>query len=795
MFKMRSLSTLLLVAIAHASESIRSPVDSRDVGIPTTFTTKRETTTEPCANIASAWAIAKPKMNGNINVPAKAAYDCLMSVPVDVQGDLKMIDEMKLFLQFQSDLSYLKDGIKTHNAEPLDLLAGLDEISQSVRSGLETSEYNVQQRLSSLLRKAGDFHLQWNADIQTPFTFIRRSSELVSYSTDGLALPQIYLYDDILPALQSGREPVASPLKTINGKDAFEYLDNIASSYATFHDQDARYNTLFVNLATKSTGNGQFGPFVQPPVYDGPVTNITFQNGSTISLENIAQIAPSFSFANVTDGKSFFRQFCTGSLSTVPYASSRDLVRSSSAAAIVAAAPAPAAVSDVTKTSAANHQFAAARQAASSSIPKLQPTGYPEPVIVQSQLALQGYFLNDTGYEDVAVLAMPDFGPNINNLYTTEPNVYQEVQNMLDVFLQVAVRDKKKKLIIDLRGNTGGKISLAYVFFKQLFPTLEAYGATRMRAHQALAVFSAAVADLTLNGTHTNISLAQQKALLKSYGPLDFLNIMDENGTKFTDFKDYYGPYANNKDEFTGLRRYDFSDLQNGYWGAGDFNLTGYGNQAPAPTKNPFEAENMVVMTDGSCGSTCAIFAQFMREQGKVQFIGVGGRPKKAPMQPVGGSKGAQVLGWNGIQGHMRNVLNDTKNVYGERVAQLVNLTAVGDIAAVKQLAIRASHTNTDETLGGRVNSLDNIRKGDKEGIPLEFVYEAADCKLFYTLESLRSPVALWKTAVDAKWGSGSCVEGSTGDKSSVGVENNTPFNKNKKQKPRSFREILGRSL
>jgi hypothetical protein len=58
-------------------------------------------------------------------------------------------------------------------------------------------------------------------------------------------------------------------------------------------------------------------------------------------------------------------------------------------------------------------------------------------------------------------------------------------------------------------------------------------------------------------------------------------------------------------------------------------------------------------------------------------------------------------------------------------------------------------------------------------------VYEAADCKLFYTLESLMAPAPLWKRAVDAKWGNGTCVTGSTGDPSSMGVENKIPFNKN----------------
>lgn len=125
------------------------------------------------------------------------AYDCLQTVPVDVEGDLKMIEELKLFLQFQSDLNYLKDGIKTHNAEPLDLLGSLDEIYQGVKNGSFKGEYIVQQSIQLLLVKAGDFHLHWFPDISQPLKFVRANGGLIAYSSDGIALPEVYYALDI----------------------------------------------------------------------------------------------------------------------------------------------------------------------------------------------------------------------------------------------------------------------------------------------------------------------------------------------------------------------------------------------------------------------------------------------------------------------------------------------------------------------------------------------------------------------------------------------------------------------
>ncbi|KAH7076161.1 hypothetical protein FB567DRAFT_583283 [Paraphoma chrysanthemicola] len=93
------------------------------------------------------------------------------------------------------------------------------------------------------------------------------------------------------------------------------------------------------------------------------------------------------------------------------------------------------------------------------------------------------------------------------------------------------------------------------------------------------------------------------------------------------------------------------------------------------------------------------------------------------------------------------------------------------------QLLQRTAPTgDEDSRINGAVNSLNNYRQGDETETPLEFVYEAADCRLFYTRESYLNPVVLWTQAIEAKWGNGSCVPGSTGDKTAIGVINKTPF-------------------
>lgn len=61
------------------------------------------------------------------------------------------------------------------------------------------------------------------------------------------------------------------------------------------------------------------------------------------------------------------------------------------------------------------------------------------------------------------------------------------------------------------------------------------------------------------------------------------------------------------------------------------------------------------------------------------------------------------------------------------------------------------------------------MRKGDKACTPLQYTYEAADCRIFYTHESFADPVAAWKQAWDAfSQPEGRCVKGSTGHNSSL---------------------------
>jgi hypothetical protein len=84
----------------------------------------------------------------------------------------------------------------------------------------------------------------------------------------------------------------------------------------------------------------------------------------------------------------------------------------------------------------------------------------------------------------------------------------------------------------------------------------------------------------------------------------------------------------------------------------------------------------------------------------------------------------------------------------------------------------------------GGINFRNNIRIGDLSATPLQFVYEAADCRLWYTKEMLSDPTFLWNRVADVAfnktngtiYSSPYCVNGSTGQPTSLsgGLQNGT---------------------
>ena len=300
----------------------------------------------------------------------------------------------------------------------------------------------------------------------------------MSFSEDGVKLPKIYLESDVT----SGKP--ASPIATINGKNASAYLEQYSSGH-NYHDADTRYNTIFPNPALRALKAGGTGIFLTHYVYDGASTVFTFANGSSKSIDNVAFIGPSHDFSNVSDGPSFFEEFCTGPLGEGGEDGEEEVqgraaqAQSPSTAAAIASPRTSATTLASAKPSAT--ALASARSSATalssarpsngtapstpSSTPGSKPasvrlTDYPQPVFINDDGKMSGYYLNDTDSSDVAVLVIPAFDPAVEGAKPFPAHGgFLQTQKMRRAFFDNAVKQGKKKLVIDLRGNGGGFIS------------------------------------------------------------------------------------------------------------------------------------------------------------------------------------------------------------------------------------------------------------------------------------------------------------------------------------------------
>lgn len=130
-----------------------------------------------------------------------------------------------------------------------------------------------------------------------------------------------------------------------------------------------------------------------------------------------------------------------------------------------------------------------------------------------------------------------------------------------------------------------------------------------------------------------------------------------------------------------------------------------------------------------------------MSHQANVRSVVVGGLPQPGPMQAVSGSRGA--------------IAYDAYTLDSKfALASLANQTAAANLPQVRDPGMYVLYAG--------FNLRDQIRPNDTT--PLQFKYEAADCRIFYTLKNALNETRLWLDAAAAIWTNPElCVQGSTG--------------------------------
>lgn len=209
----------------------------------------------------------------------------------------------------------------------------------------------------------------------------------------------------------------------------------------------------------------------------------------------------------------------------------------------------------------------------------------------------------------------------------------------------------------------------------------------------------------------------------------NYHSYLTDSNNPFNSWTDLYNGPTSNGDNFTKLIRHNLTDSDG-------LVMTGTSDRSNRTTP-PFLPNDIILLTDGNCGSTCSLFVEFMTIQAGVKVVVLGGRPQDGPMQPVGATKGSRVLTAEYLNTFAEYVLTDFASSTSERR----NWASI----LPRPFPIRVAQAT--------VNFLDNIRQGDEGMTPTQFTNETANCRLWYTREMALDVTEVWLKVADAAWG------------------------------------------
>jgi len=504
----------------------------------------------------------------------------------------------------------------------------------------------------------------------------------------------------------------------VNGEDPMTMIARLNLKFSGYQDPDSQWNSGFESYALPDALSFLSGTLVQ----QFPSITLDYDDGTSETKDNFAIVRAGANFTGVSTGEDFYARFCNP-----------DAALAAMSASMTEQAPEP------TST-----------EAVAPPAPTIE--NFPMPVIRDDGANITaGYFLDGPGYEDVAVLSVLGFSPAGDfdgTRYLTN------FQSTVEKFLAMSKQAGKTRLVVDVTANGGGFVVAGYELFTQIFPDANLFQAHDLRLSDSLqdmARLTSGFSDETIaeasNGTD---ALKQQAvAILANSEVVSNLlpgGVFTPAGNNLSTVDEILSPVTLQGDRFTAYQQTPLNET------SASFNLTGTGTRSNPPPA-VFAPENVVLLTDGTCGSTCTLFSYLMIMQRDVKTVAVGGRPQLGPMQSIAGVEGAQVFPLNSLSNAAAAVLTLSDPV---RRGEL-NGSELAVLAEGYALARAATPDNA-----GAVNGKNAFSPEDAQ-TPLQFTYMPANCRFFYTADMIYGPANVWRRAVDATWTDPArfCVEGS----------------------------------
>jgi len=239
--------------------------------------------------------------------------------------------------------------------------------------------------------------------------------------------------------------------------------------------------------------------------------------------------------------------------------------------------------------------------------------------------------------------------------------------------------------------------------------------------------------------------------------PFDFRSTLKADRSSWANWSDLYGPVS---------RSPPTSNLETTSTNLFQTNLdvsvppTLHVTSTNISASASFDPSNIVLLTDGYCASTCAIFAELLKTQahGRVRSVAIGGRPiydqtqpqtrRPAPMQALGATKGRAFWSFESILSSVQHATRGLSTISELSEHSQLNST-MPLLSHFSDLPLR--RTFRPDAAG--VNGVNHIRVGDENRMPLQFVRDEADLRLFFTRDMLVSKEKVWERVAEMAFG------------------------------------------
>lgn len=457
--------------------------------------------------------------------------ECLVSVPFNKDVALRFIDYYNTTMQFQSTFSYLRNPPPTYQQPPVDFAHQLENIKTNVTSGYYRNQYAFEADIQHLVQSLHDDHVSLVGGALSAFSF-GSSIPLMTLSVDGVKIPEVYFRHDVQKHLQY---PI-SPIAQINGEDAIDFLGRFAAlnAYGSL-EPHGDWNKIMYNPVQDILG--MYDVFsMNAPFFPGDSLNFTMANGTVFTTFWTALYTnPEFT-GPLTTGGDYYNYFVLGLLP----ASYNEV-------------PLPCAWETNSTDCPRRPIVDRGAKSITSWFNKTHGAFPADPNVAQSGLTygdgggtVTGYIFDDVSVGVLSIPSFVSFGLDIRNFTAT-----------VDDFIRAAQKRNTAKVIIDLQGNTGGLVELAFVTFAQFFPQHYPFAGSRRRNHKLADVLGTSLteywSELAPNDGNKSLLAANEWVIT------DRLNA--QTGQNFTSWAEYFGPRREENDDFFSLvERYDLAN-------------------------------------------------------------------------------------------------------------------------------------------------------------------------------------------------------------------------------------------